>query len=60
VKYDEIIVKISESGNHGYGVGIFSGFNRTSEGQIGFTSRLLASVWKIDGEWKIVAISYNR
>ena len=59
VKYDEIIVEISESGDHGYVIGIFSGLNRTSDGQIGFTSRFHSTLWKIDGEWKIVAISYN-
>jgi len=59
VKYDTVIVKISESGDHGFGIGVFSGYNRTSSGQVGFTSRFHVTVWKIGGEWKVVAISYN-
>jgi ketosteroid isomerase-like protein len=60
VKYDKIIVIISESGDHGYGIGVFSGYNKTSSGQVGFTSRFHVTVWKISGAWRVVAISYNR
>lgn len=60
VEYDSIIVKLSENGDSGFGVAVFSGYNRTANGQVGFTSRLHVTVWKITGEWKVVAISYNR
>jgi len=59
VKYDTVIVKISEQGGHGFGVGIFSGYNKTSSGQVGFTSRFHVTMWKINGMWKVVVISYN-
>lgn len=60
VKYDEITVETYGSHDFGYAIGIFSGVNRAPEGQVEFTSRFHATMWKIGGDWKIVAISYNR
>jgi ketosteroid isomerase-like protein len=60
VEYDEIIVKVSESGEYGYAVGIFNGVNKSSLVLEKFRSRFLASLSKLDGEWKITAICYNR
>ena len=60
VKYDEIIVETYGSHDFGYAIGIFSGVNKAHEGQVKFTSRFHATMWKIDGECKVVAISYNR
>ena len=60
VKYDKIIIETYGSHDFGYVISIFSGVNKTPGGQVEFTSRLHATMWKVDGEWKIVAISYNR
>lgn len=59
VEYEEIIVK-AESSEFGHAVGIFRGVNKSSNGLDEFRSRFLASLARIDGEWKITAICYNR
>ncbi|MBM3292310.1 nuclear transport factor 2 family protein [Candidatus Bathyarchaeota archaeon] len=58
IDYEWIITKAWESS--GYAVGCYRAVSKINGGLDEHKSRFLASFIKCDGEWKIMAICYNR
>jgi len=60
IKYDELTVRVTGSGDSGYVVGSFNVVEDSSQGHVEFRERLHATVVKIGGVWKYAAMSFIR